>query len=150
MAKGRVVEIREETTEEKALDEWFAKQALASPDTLEAAARTILGLVSGLLGALFAVLAVASDPLPAYLDLTGVRALGGVTVAALLGALVGALGVVLPQRVEVASGRPDEQAAAFQAVLARKARWLTLAVITFGLGVTALSAVLIIALFKAT
>jgi hypothetical protein len=150
MAKApKVVSVREETEAEKELGEWLAKQALASPDTLEAAARTVLGLITGLLGVLFAVLAVASDPLPGYLRLPAVRGLGVVTVAALLVALVGALGVVLPRRVRVASARLDEQAEAFQRLLARKSRWLTVTVIAFGLGLTALGASLIVALLRA-
>ena len=150
MARARVVDVHEETEEEKALGEWFEKQALASPDTLEAAARTILGLVTALLGVLFGVLAVTADPLPAYFNLPLVRCLGVVSVAALLVALTGALGVVLPLRVEVASARPDQQARAFQRLMARKSRWLTLAVIAFGLGLVALGTVLIVALLKAT
>ncbi len=150
MAKARVVEIREETPEERARREWFERQALTSPATLEAAARTVLGLVTALLGVLFGVLAVASEPLPAYLKLTSVRWLGVTAIVALLGALVGALAVVLPRRIAVASARPDEQAKAFQDLLARKARWLTVTVLAFGLGVVALGAALIVALLKAT
>lgn len=146
MTKVRVVDIHEETPAEKARPEWFEKQALASPDTLEAAARTILGLVTGLLTVLFSVLALASDPLPAYLKQPAVRWLGVGTVLAMLLALIGTLGVVLPQRIKVASGRPDEQARAFQELLAGKARWLTASVIFFGLGLVALGAALIIAL----
>ncbi len=73
-----------------------------------------------------------------------------VVVVALLAALVGALGVVLPRRIVVASARPDEQAAAFQALLARKVRWLRVTVLAFGLGVAALGVALIVALLKAT
>ncbi len=79
-----------------------------------------------------------------------VRCLGVVSVVALLVALIGALGVVLPLRVEVASARLDQQARAFQRLMARKSRWLTLAVIAFGLGLVALGTVLIVALLKAT
>ena len=150
MARARGVDIHEETPQERALYEWFEKQALASPDTLEAAARTILGLVTALLGVLFGVLAVTADPLPAYFDLPLVRCLGVVSVVALLVALIGALGVVLPLRVKVASGRLDQQARAFRELMARKSRWLTLAVIAFGLGLVALGTVLIVALLKAT
>ena len=76
MPKVRVVDVHEETEEEKALYDWFAKQALTSPHRLEAAARTIIGLVTALLGALFGVLAVADDPLPSYFWLPVVRPLG--------------------------------------------------------------------------
>lgn len=91
------------------------------------------------------MLAVAEDPLPAYFRLPAVRWLGVGTVGALLVALVGTLGVVLPQRIQVSSARPDQQASAFAALLARKSRWLTVAVIAFGLGLVALGAVLVIA-----
>jgi len=149
MAEAQVVDIHEETPRERALHEWFEKQALASPDTLEAAARTILGLVTGLLGVLFGVLAVKEDPLPSYFRLPVVRWLGVGTVAALLVALVGTLGVVLPRRIQIASARLDQQAEAFQKLMSRKSRWLSVAVIAFGLGLLALGAVLIIALLTA-
>ena len=137
---------RGETPEEKALRKWFARQALASPDTLEAAARTILGLVTALLTVLFGVLAVAEDPLPPYFTLPLVRWLGVGTVGALLVALVGTLGVILPHRITVSSARPDQQAEAFERLLAHKSRWLAVAVVAFGLGLVALGAVLIVAL----
>jgi hypothetical protein len=145
MAK-RVLDIHEETGDEEALDTWFNQQALASLDTLEAAARSILGLVTALLGVLFGVLAVASDPLPGYLRLPLVRGLGVVSVAALLAALFGALQVVLPRRVELSSARPDQQDRAFHDLLDRKARWLRLAAVAFGLGLAALGLALIVAL----
>jgi len=91
----------------------------------------------------------ASDPLPAYLGLPLVRGLGVVTVGALLVALVGTLAVVLPREIRVASARPDQQAGAFEALLARKSRWLKVAVIAFGLGLATLGAVLIVALLTA-
>jgi hypothetical protein len=149
MAEPEVVGVREETEAEKALAEYFEKLALASPDTLEAAARTVLGLVTGLLGVLFGVLAVASDPLPGYLRSPLMRGLGAVTVAALLVSLVGALGVVLPRRIRVSSARPDQQARAFRRMLGRKSRWLTVTVFAFGLGLVTLGASLIVALLTA-
>jgi hypothetical protein len=149
MTEPRVTEIHEETPQEEALRRWFEKQARKSPDTLEAAARTILGLVTALLGTLFGVLAVADDPLPVYFALPAVRWLGVGTVAALLLALIAALGVLLPEEMRVASARPDQQARAFRELLSRKSRWLTVAVIAFGLGLAALAAILIVALFTA-
>jgi len=137
---------RPETEWEKGLGDWFKKQSLLSLDALEAAARTILSLVTALLGLLLGVLAVTEDPLPAYFELPVVRWLGVGAVAALLAALAGTLGVLLPQQVQVAGARPDKQAQAFARLLAQKSRWLTAAVIGFGLGLVALGAVLIIAL----
>jgi hypothetical protein len=149
MAKPRVVEQRVETPEEKALGEWFAKQALASPDTIEAAARAIIGLVTALLGVLFGVLTVAGKELPDYMWLPWVRPLGVIVVLGLLAALVCALVVVLPRRVVVSPHRPGEQAKAFQEILARKSKWLTATVVAFGVGLVALGAVLIVALLQA-
>ena len=150
MAKARVVSVRQETEEEKALADWFDKQALASLDTLDAGGRTILGLITALLGVLFGVLAVASDPLPGYLRLPLVRRLGVAAVAGLLAALFGALKVVLPRRVQVAGARPDQQAAEFQKLLERKSRWLRVAAVAFGLGLAALGISLMVALLTAT
>ena len=146
MAKARIVAVREETPEEASLRGWFARQALASPETLEAAARLIVGLVTGLLTVLFAVLAVAGDPLPAYLRAWYVRWPGVVSVAALLVTLLAALAVVYPRRIEVRPSRPGSQEAAFAALLRFKARWLAVAVVAFGVGVAALGAALIGAL----
>jgi hypothetical protein len=140
---------RPETGTERALGEWFAQQALAAPGNLEAAARTIVGLVTGLLGLLLGVLAVSEDPLPAYLWDAGVRPLGVAAVVFLLIALLCALMVVLPRHIAVSSHRPDEQEQEFRKMLARKTRWLTITVIVFGLGVALLGAILIVALLRA-
>ncbi len=139
---------RPETEREKEVRAWFEKQALSAPDTLEAAARTILSLVTALIGALFGVLTVAAEKLPAYMDYPAVRGLGVVSAGALLAALIGALGVLLPARAQVSSHRIDEQARAFERLLARKSRWLKVTVVAFGVGVGALSVVLIVALLK--
>jgi hypothetical protein len=147
--KARLVEQHAETGEERALPDWFAAQALGSLDTLEAAARTILGLVTGLLGLLLGVLSLSEDPLPSYLWNSPVRALGIGAVVALLAALGSALVVLLPRRLAVSSHRPDLQARAFEAMLARKACWLTATVIAFGGGLLLLGAILIVALLTA-
>ncbi len=137
---------RKETEGERALREWFDKQALAAPDNLEAAARQIITLVTSLLTILLAVLAVAGDPLPAYFAYPTVRWLGVMGVVLLLLALAAALGVVFPFREAVQSARPDEQQAAFARLLQRKSRFLQVAAIAFFLGLVALGSVLIIAL----
>ena len=146
MAKARVVHVREETPDEAATDRWFAKQALASPDTVDSAARLIVSLVTGLLTVLFGVLAVAGDPLPAYLGHGAIRALGVLSVLALLGGLLFSLAVVMPRRVEADASRPASQAKAFGELLEKKVGWLRVAVIAFGLGVVFLGGALIGAL----
>jgi hypothetical protein len=140
---------RPPTEGEQALSDWFEKQSLFSLDTIEAAARTILGLVTALVGALFGVLTVAAKDLPAYLQFPVVRVLGAASVTALLVALLGAVLVLLPQRIRYSSHRLDEQAQAFQDLLKHKARWLTVTVIAFAVGVDTLGVVLIIALLTA-
>lgn len=146
MAKGRVVGVREQTPEEQALDRWFAEQALASPGNLEAAARTIVGLVTGLLGLLLGVLAVSEDPLPSYLWDAGVRPLGVAAIVFLLAALLCALAVLVPRRMAPSRYRPDQQKAAFERMVAWKACWLWGTVVAFGVGVGLLGAILIVAL----
>ncbi|MDY7077507.1 MAG: hypothetical protein SXV54_11355 [Chloroflexota bacterium] len=137
---------RPETEWEKDVGDWFKKQSLASLDTLEAAARTILSLVTALIGTLFGVLTVAADKLPAYMDYPAVRGLGVVSAGALLAALIGALGVLLPARSQASSHRPDEQAQAFERFLEHKSRWLKVTVVAFGVGVGTLTIVLVAAL----
>jgi hypothetical protein len=140
---------REETSAEKAEREWFEKQALASPDNLEAAARLLIGLATALLGVLFGVLTLKGGPLPAYLQSPVVRGLGIGTVAALLFGLLAALAVVMPDLYRVSSHRPDKQAQTFRQLLERKSRALTLAVIGFGVGIVLLGLTLIAALISA-
>jgi hypothetical protein len=140
---------REETSEEKAVREWFEKQALASPDNLEAAARLLIGLATGLLGVLFAVLTLKGGPLPAYLQSPLVRGLGIGTVVAVLCGLLAALAVVMPDLYRVSSKRPDKQQETFQKLLQRKSRALTLSVIGFGVGIVLLGITLVAALISA-
>jgi len=146
---ARVLSVREETAEEKALRKWFDEQALASPEALDAAARLLVSLVTGLLTVLFGVLAVAEDPLPAYLSSSAIRLLGMGCVLALLVALLCALAALWPRRMAVDAARPADQAKAFAGLVDRKAGWLKAAEIAFGMGVgllgLALSVVLLIA-----
>jgi len=142
----KVVSIREENAEERKVREWFAAQALESPKNLEEAARLLIGLVTGLLGALFGVLTVSAETLPAYLSLPTVKLCGALAVVLWLSSLLCALVVVTPRKWVTDAGRPDEQSQALAQILARKSTWLTLAVISFGAAVIALGAVLVIAL----
>ena len=149
MAKARLVEQHAETERERALADWFAKQALGSLDTLDAAARTFLSLITGLLGLLLGVLSLSGDPLPSYLWNTPVRTLGAAAVVALLAALGGALVALLPRRLSLSSHRPDLQERAFDDLLAHKSRWLKRTVIAFGVGLALLGVILIVALSTA-
>lgn len=146
MSRLDVIGVRVESPDEAAQREWFAKNALESPAHLEEAARLLIGLITGLLGALFTVLAIADDPAPAYLRLIWLRVVGAGVVVALLVALLGALVVVLPRRWRTKPAQPATQLHTFEQILAHKARWLTVAVIAFGSGIFLLAVALVTAL----
>lgn len=146
MARYVVENIRAETPAEKALYEWLQQQSLASPDTLDQAARLIIGLVTGLLGALFGVLAVASNPLPKFLSDPRVRALGILDVVFLLFALIAALAVVLPRRWTFSPTQPASEMAVLEKILNRKASALLVATLAFGAGSVILALTLVIVL----
>ncbi len=147
MAK-RVLSIREESTEEKKLREWFENQALESPKTVEDAARLLIGLVTGLLGALFGVLTVSAETLPVYFSLPVLRWCGVAAVALWLLSLLAGLVVVLPRKWQTYAGQPDLQNQVFLNILKHKSVWLTASVITFGMGIFCLGIVLVIALLS--
>jgi hypothetical protein len=145
----KVLSIREETSEEKKLREWFETQALESPKNLEEAARLLIGLVTGLLGALFGVLTVSAETLPAYLSLPAVKWCGILAVALWLMSLLCALVVVTPRRWQSDAGKPETQNQTFKEILLHKSIWLRTSAILFGVAVVALGVVLIIALMSA-
>jgi high-affinity Fe2+/Pb2+ permease len=142
----KVLSIREETSEEKKLREWFETQALESPKNLEEAARLLIGLVTGLLGALFGVLTVSAETLPAYLSLSAVKGCGILAVVLWLLSLLCALVVVTPRRWQSDAGVPETQSEVFKAMLGYKSRWLRASVVLFGGAVMALGVVLVMAL----
>ena len=144
----KVLSMREETSEEKKLREWFETQALESPKNLEEAARLLIGLVTGLLGALFGVLTVSAQTLPAYLSLPAVKWCGILAVALWLMSLLCALVVVTPRRWQSDAGKPETQSQVFKAMLSHKSRWLRDAVMLFAGGIVALGLVLVIAIGK--
>ena len=144
----QLLAIREETLEEKKLREWFENQALESPKTMEEVARLLIGLITGLLGVLFSVLAVAAEQVPVYITLPLVRWAGVSAVGFWLTALMFGLAVIIPRRWQVKSGRPQTEHETFNQILAHKSGWLTAALIFFGLGTTGLAVALIAALLN--
>lgn len=145
----KVLSIREESPTEKSLREWFAAQRLESPKAIEEAARLLIGLVTGLLGALFGVLTVSAEKLPPYLSLPLVRWAGVAAVVLWLFSLLAALGVLLPRRWRSAPGLPQTQEQTLANLLAHKANWLTASVCLFGAAVILLGVVLVTALLTA-
>lgn len=145
----KVLSIREESPTEKSLREWFAAQRLESPKAIEEAARLLIGLVTGLLGALFGVLTVSAEKLPGYLALPLVRWAGVAAVALWLLSLLASLVVVLPRKWQSAPGLPQSQERTLSNLLAHKANWLTASVCLFGAAVVMLGVVLVVALLTA-
>ena len=144
----KVISTREETSEEKKLREWFETQALESPKNLEEAARLLIGLVTGLLGALFGVLTVSAETLPPYLSFSAVKWCGILAVVLWLLSLLCALVVVTPRKWLSDAGKPETQNQVFNAMLSHKSGWLKASVILFGGAVVALGVVLVIALLQ--
>ncbi len=142
----KVLFIREESPAEKDLREWFAAQKLESPKAIEEAARLLIGLITGLLGALFGVLTVSAEKLPGYLALPLVRWAGVAAVALWLFSLLTALVVIMPRRWRYAPGLPQSQERTLSALLSHKASWLTASVCLFGVAVALLGVVLVTAL----
>lgn len=144
----KVISIREENTEEKKLREWFETQVLESPKNIEDAARLLIGLVTGLLGALFGVLTVSAETLPAYLSLPAVKWCGILAVVLWLLSLLCGLVVVTPRRWQTNAGSPETQTQVFKELLSYKSRWLKDSVFLFAGGVVTLGIVLVIALMS--
>jgi len=142
----KVVSSREETPEEGQLREWFAAQAFESLKNLEEAARLLIGLVTGLLGALFGVLTVSAETLPAYLSLPLVKTFGIAAVVLWLLSLLAGLAVVTPRKWQTDPSRPATQSSAFDRMLEYKSGALKTAVLLFGAAVIALGVVLVAAL----
>jgi hypothetical protein len=144
----KVLSIREENTEEKKLREWFENQMIESPKNIEEAARLLIGLITGLLGALFAVLTVSAEKLPAYLSLPVIKVFGIGAVGLWLASLLCGLFVVTPKKWQSDAGQPDTQKIVFAHMLSYKSAWLRASVILFGSAIVALGIVLVTALLS--
>ncbi|NPA92659.1 MAG: hypothetical protein GXO56_03160 [Chloroflexi bacterium] len=149
MREYHIQSVRPPRADEDALAGWFEAQRLKSPDTLEAAARQIVSLVTTLLGLLWAVLALGNDQTPAYVGQPLVGWLGVGVVVLLLAALACALAVLYPRRFEVPLHNVAAQRAAFEALMRHKATWLARAWWCFYCGVALLGVIVILALLAA-
>lgn len=144
----KVVGIRVENDDEKRMREWFESQRFESMRNLEDAARLLIGLVTGLLGALFGVLTVSADTLPEYMSYPLVKGFGVLAVVLWLLSLLCGLVVVIPRKWQADAGRPDSQNEVFRHMLAFKSRWLRDSVLLFGGAVISLGAVLVTVLMS--
>lgn len=134
-----------ETKEDRALREWFDDQQRRSLDRLEAAAKTIIQLVTGIYGVLFGVLAFSDAP--GYLQRPVVRVFGTLSTLALFGALVWAYLVIQPREVAWQEDNLSEMGRVYRAVEARKGWRLNTAFVCFLAGLGALGVVILAVLW---
>lgn len=130
-----------ETQEEREVREWFEAQRRTNLDRLEAGAQTLIQLITGVYGVLFAVLALSDQP--AYLQRPVVLWVGSVGVCAFFAALLAAIMVTLPRRVRYQEDNLTDMQRAYRRLVARKATLLRIAHIVFLIGVACLVAVIL-------
>lgn len=133
------------SAEDKALIDFFAGLRRNSLDTLEAAARQLIGLVTTLLGLFFGVLAFKDEP--AYLATLTVQVIGTLSALGYIVTLFTALAVVLPRHLDI----PQYDLTAMRELLSdlykHKSRYLSIAQFSFALGTLALFALIIALLY---
>ncbi|WP_333691898.1 hypothetical protein [Chloroflexus sp.] len=135
-----------ESTDDRELREWFESQKRGNIERLEAGAQTLIQLITGLYGVLFAVLALSDQP--AYLQNPIVQWAGTVGVCAFFGSLLAAMLVAVPRRVAYQQDNLTEMQRVYQRLLRRKATLLQLAQIGFLLGMAGLIAVILAILWQ--
>ncbi len=135
-----------ESEDERELRDWFEAQTRQNLDRLEEGAKTIIQLVTGLYGVLFAVLALSDQPV--YLQQRAVRIAGTVSMVALFLALICAVLVVLPRRMTYQEDNLTAMQRVYRGMLARKARWLRVTLLLFLLGTAGLGSVVVIILWQ--
>lgn len=135
-----------ETDAERELREWFERQERGNIERLEAGAQTMIQLVTGLYGVLFAVLALSSQP--AYLQRPVVQWVGTGGMFAFFASLLAAMLVVLPRRTSYQQDNLTEMQQAYQHLLRRKAGLLRIAHLVFLLGTACLVAVILAILWQ--
>jgi hypothetical protein len=134
-----------ETDADRKLREWFDEQERRNLDRLEEGAKTLIQLVTGLYGVLFAVLALKDDP--AYLQQATVLWLGTGSLFAFFIALLAALGVVYPWRSTYQEDNLSAMRRAQNAMLLRKVWGLRLSLWAFVAGTGLLAGVILAVLW---
>lgn len=130
-----------ETPEEREVREWFEAQRRTNLDRLEAGAQTLIQLITGVYGVLFAVLALSDQP--AYLQRPVVLWTGSAGVCVFFAALLAAMMVTLPRRVRYQEDNLTDMQRAYRRLVARKATLLRLAHILFLIGAACLVTVIL-------
>lgn len=137
--------IGSETAAERELREWFETQRRANLDRLESGAQTLIQLITGVYGVLFAVLSLNDQP--AYLQLPVVRVMGSAGLGIFFAALIAAVLVIIPQRVRYQTDNLTDMQRAYNRLVSRKAALLRVAQIGFVLGIACLVAVMLAVLW---
>lgn len=117
-----------------------------SLESLEAAARQIITLVTTLAGVFFGILAFKDTP--TYLSAGEVKVLGTLTLGALLVALLFALDVVMPRRFDLRRDDLTEMHAILHSLFQTKSRSLTFAQWAFGAGLVFWLLLTLVLLFR--
>lgn len=135
-----------ENEADRALRLWFDEQATRNLDRLEEGAKTIMQLVTGLYGVLFAVLALSDQP--AYLQQPGVPFWGTASLATLFLALVAALVTVFPWPYTYQHDNLTQMQHAFRRMHRIKNWSLSIALVLFLVGTACLGGVVSIILWS--
>jgi Trk-type K+ transport system membrane component len=135
-----------ETTADRELREWFEGQQRGNIERLEQGAQTIIQLVSGLYGVLFAVLALSDQP--AYLKTPIVQWAGTIGVCAFFAALLAAMLAALPRRFVYETDNLTEMKQVYNRLQGRKATLLRTAQVIFLLGTACLVTVILAILWQ--
>lgn len=135
-----IVEVRPPTPEEEALVSLFSDLEKGSLDALDAGARQVITLVTGLLGLFLGILALGDAP--PYLAYPEVRGLGLGATGAFFVALWLALNALRPRPYPFARHSLTQMRARLAEMREAKSRSLRWAHRAFGLGVLALALLL--------
>lgn len=131
----------------RALRERFDELERHNLDRLEEGAKTIMQLVTGLYGVLFAVLALSDQP--AYLKQPTVQGFGIAGVALFFIALLAALVVVYPWRTSYQEDNLSSMQRAHNGMRLRKVWGLRVALWAFVLGLGCLASIIMTVLWAA-
>jgi hypothetical protein len=139
MAQDNKHKVREMTDADRQVIAYMRELESKSLDTLEAAGRQIITLVTSLLGLFLGILAFKDNP--AYLAYTDVKLLGALAGGGMLVALLFSLGVVIPRQYNPQD--LGEIRRALQTMIQVKKQALYGASLAFGLSIVLLVALLL-------
>lgn len=135
-----------ETAAEREVREWFEHQRRTNLERLEAGAQTLIQLITGVYGVLFAVLALSDQPV--YLSRSVVVWMGSIGLVVFFAALIAAVMVVIPRPLRYQLDNLTEMQHTYERLVRRKATMLVVAQLGFLLGIACLIAVILAVLWQ--